>query len=166
MTITALKDASKIKKKGVSVITHPDWRWKRCDIKSLNLLANVLAKQYAAEKDAFEAVLVNEKGFITEGASSAFFTIFEDKIHTTPLKENILPSITRKFVLNACKNLGIETVPEHLKPQAAKDADEMFIAVTTKDIIPVISFDGKSISRAQPGKITKSIAEEFIKFTL
>jgi len=164
LTVTKLEDSSKYKK-GISVITHPDWRWKRCDIKSLNLLPNVLAKQVAAEKGAFEAILVNESGYITEGSSSAFFAVFDKKIHTTPLKDNILPSISRKFVIKACGNLGLEVIERHLKPENAKKADELFIAVTTKDIVPVIEFNSIKISNNQPGETTLKIAEEFLKFT-
>lgn len=165
LTITELEDTDKYKK-GVSVITHPDWRWKRCDIKSLNLLPNVLAKQAAADKGTFEAILVNENGYITEGASSAFFAVFDKKIHTTPLKENILPSISRKFVIKAGKNLGLDIIEQHLTPEDAKKADELFLAVTTKDIVPVIEFDSVKISDNQPGETTLKIAEEFKKFTV
>lgn len=165
LTVTELPGCTALKENGVSVITHPDWRWKRCDIKSLNLLPNVLAKQAAAEKNAFEAILVNEAGYITEGASSAFFSVFDGKIHTTPLKENILPSITRKFVTRACGNLNLEVIEKHLKPAEVKTADEMFIAVTTKDIVPVIEFENVKISNGTPGEITTKIENEFRKFT-
>ena len=101
LTVTELPDDTEEKSKGIAVSTHPDWRWKRCDIKSLNLLANVLALADAAKKGCAEAILVDEAGLITEGASSAFFAIFGRKLQTAALTANILPSITRKFEIDA-----------------------------------------------------------------
>lgn len=166
LTVTELEDDSEAKSKGIAVSTHPDWRWKRCEIKSLNLLANVLARQDAAQKGCAEAILVDEEGFITEGASSAFFAIFGRTLQTTALTVNILPSITRIFVIRAGKNIGLEIMEKSLTPQQANDADELFIASTTNDIIPVVRFDEKLIGDVKPGKYTKLLSEEFLSFTV
>ncbi len=166
LTVTELPDAIEEKTKGIAVSTHPDWRWKRCDIKSLNLLANVLARQDAAKKGCTEAIFVDEAGLITEGAASAFFAIFGQTLQTAPLTANILPSITRKFVLQAGKNIGLETVEKSLTPEQTRSADELFIAVTTKDIVPVVLFDGKTIGDGKPGKYTKLLIQEFQKFVI
>lgn len=165
LIISELEDAAELKTKGVAVSVYPDMRWKRCDIKSLNLLANVLAHQDASKKGCFEAILVNDAGFITEGSSSAFFQIFGRALHTTPLSNNILPSITRKFALKAALNAGLELVEKSITPNQARTADELFLAVTTKDIIPVIKFDGQPISGGKPGKYTRQLIEEFRLFT-
>jgi D-alanine transaminase len=166
LTATESKDDSEAKTKGIAVSTHPDWRWKRCDIKSLNLLANVLARQEAANKGCDEAILVDEKGFITEGAASAFFAIFGRTLQTTALTGNILPSITRIFVIRAGNNIELETMEKTLTPQQASDADELFIASTTNDIIPVVRFDEKLIADGKPGKYTKLLIREFRSFTV
>jgi len=165
LTVTELEDDSEAKTKGIAVSTHPDWRWKRCEIKSLNLLANVLARQEAVNKGCAEAILVDEKGFITEGASSAFFAIFGQTLQTAELTVNILPSITRKFVIRAGKNIGLETMEKSLTPQQTSGADELFIASTTNDIIPVVRFDEKLIGDGNPGKYTKLLIQEFRSFT-
>jgi D-alanine transaminase len=165
LTVTELGDHSRVKKEGIAVSTFPDWRWKKCDIKSLNLLANVLAKADASKKGCDEAILVDEAGLITEGASSAFFAVFGKTLQTASLTANVLASITRKFVIKAAKNIGMELVEKSLTPQQAAAADELFIAVTTKDIVPVVKFDGKSIGDGTPGRYTKSLIEEFGKFT-
>jgi D-alanine transaminase len=165
LTVTELSDSSKEKSKGIAVSTHPDWRWKRCDIKSLNLLANVLARQDAEEKGCAEAVFVDDAGLITEGAGSAFFAIIGKSLQTAPLTANILPSVTRKFVIKAAENVGLKIVEKSLTLQQAKDADELFIAVTTKDIVPIIKFDGKTVGDGKPGRYTKSLMEEFRSFT-
>ena len=166
LTVTESEDDSEAKTNGIAVSTHPDWRWKRCDIKSLNLLANVLARQEAANKGCDEAILVDEKGFITEGAASAFFAIFGQTLQTTALTANILPSITRKFMIRAGNNIGLETMEKSLTPQEASDADELFIASTTNDIIPVVRFDEKLIGDGKPGKYTKLLIQEFRSFTV
>jgi D-alanine transaminase len=165
LTISELGDDTEVKTKGIAVSTHPDWRWKRCDIKSLNLLANVLARRDAAAKGCDEAVLVDESGFITEGSSSAFFAIIRRTLQTTPLTANVLPSITRKFVIRAAQNVGLAVVEESLTPGQAGSADELFIGVTTRDIVPVVKFDDKPISDGRPGKYTKLLIQEFRKFT-
>ncbi len=166
LTVSESEDDSEAKTNGIAVSTHPDWRWKRCVIKSLNLLANVLARQEAANKGCDEAILVDEKGFITEGAASAFFAIFGRTLQTTALTVNILPSITRKFVIRAGNNIGLETMEKSLTPQQASGADELFIASTTNDIIPVVRFDEKLIADGKPGKYTKLLIQEFRSFTI
>ena len=166
LTVTELEDDTKVKANGIAVSTFPDWRWKRCDIKSLNLLPNVLARQAAASKGCDEAIFINENGLITEGAGSAFFAVLGGTLQTSPLTANILPSITRQFVIEAGKKIGLEIMEKSLMPQQAVSSDELFIAVTTKDIVPVVKFDDKIIGNGKPGKYTKSLIEEFQKFTI
>ena len=165
LTITEVDDDTKAKTEGIAVSTYPDLRWKRCDIKSLNLLPNVLARQDAAKKGCAEAILVDESGLITEGAASAFFAIFDQSLQTASLTSNILPSITRKFVIEAGKNIGLEIVEKPLTPQQAGAADELFIAATTNDIVPIVKFDNAVIGDGKPGKYTKLLIPEFRSFT-
>jgi D-alanine transaminase len=166
LTVSEVPDDSRDKAEGITVSTHPDWRWKRCDIKSLNLLANVLARQNAAEKGCGEAILVDDAGLITEGAGSGFFAILGQSLWTAPLSANILPSITRSFVIKAARNLGMEVVEQCLTPQQAASATELFIVVTTKDIVPVVKFDGAVIGNGKPGPQTAALIDEFRKFTV
>jgi D-alanine transaminase len=166
LTVTEMGDSKEVKTKGIAVSTHLDLRWKRCDIKSLNLLPNVLAIADAAKKGCEEAILVDEKGLITEGAGSAFFTVINQTLRTSPLSANILPSITRKFVIKAAENIGMKINEESVTPQQAADAGELFIAVSTKDIVPAVKFDGRTIGDGKPGKYTKLLAAEFLSFTV
>jgi D-alanine transaminase len=135
LTITELPDFTGLKEKGIAVLIQPDLRWKKCWIKSLNLLPNILARHAAAAKGCDEAILVD------------------------------LPSITRSYVIKAAEKLNIEVVEKSLTPEEAKNADELFLTVTTKDIIPVIKFDDETIGNSQPGAITKNLISEFLKFT-
>jgi len=167
LTVTEL-DVEKEKEKkaeGIAVSSHPDWRWKRCDIKSLNLLANVLARADAAKKGCEEAILVDDNGFITEGAGSAFFGVTGEKLLTAPLSANILPSITRKYVIESGRKIGMEIVEESLTVEQVKEADELFIAVTTKDIVGVVKFDDKIIGGGKVGRYSSLLADKFREFT-
>jgi D-alanine transaminase len=165
LTITEITDEPKLKAEGISVSIHPDWRWRRCDIKSLNLLANVLARQDAAKKGCYEAILVDENGLITEGAGSSFFAIFEKCLQTAPLTANILPSITRKYVIKAAEKINLEVIEKSMTVTKAKTADELFLAVTTRDIIPIVKFDDKIIGDSRPCKLTKELIQQFPSFT-
>jgi D-alanine transaminase len=164
MTVTEASDSTEEKTKGISVSTHPDWRWKRCDIKSLNLLPNVLARLDATRKGCAEAILVDDNGLITEGASSSFMAIIGQTIQTAPLTANILPSITRKFVLDAAQHVGLKVVEESLTPDRAREADELLTASTTEDVVPVIRFNGETMSGGVPGKYTKLLMRKFDEF--
>ena len=166
LTVSELADNTEEKTKGIAVSTHPDWRWKRCDIKSLNLLANVLASNDAARKGCGEAILVDESGLITEGAGSAFFAARGQTLQTAPLTANILPSITRDFAIKAGSNIGLEVVEESLTPLQAAGSDELLIASTTKDTVAVVRFDDKVIGDGKPGRYMKLLAREFLSFTV
>lgn len=165
LTITELEDITDQKLSGISVSTYPDLRWKRCDIKSLNLLPNVLAKLDAEKKGCTEAILVNDKGEITEGSSSSFFAVFsgEKKLVTRPLGADILPGITRELVAQIAVNIGLTVVEQAITPMQATQADELFIAVTTRDIVPVVVFDGVKIGSGVVGEVTKTLMAEFLE---
>jgi len=165
LTVSEVADNTENKKKGIAVATHPDWRWKRCDIKSLNLLANILAANDAESKGCSEAILVDEKGLITEGAGSAFFAVRGKTLQTAPLTANILPSITREYAIKAAGNIGLEIVEKSLTIEQAATSDELLIASTTQDTVGVVRFDDKTISDGKPGKYTKLITQEFLSFT-
>ncbi|MCF7973702.1 MAG: aminotransferase class IV [Phycisphaerae bacterium] len=171
LTITELEDATLEKTQGISVITHPDLRWKRCDIKSLNLLPNVLAKREAHKQGCDEAILVDDQGLITEGSASAFFAICGDSsaqgdwpglcLRTTALHVNILPSVTRKYVIKSAQAIGLTVVERSVAVPEAKAAQELFLAVTTRDIVPIVKFDGQSIGQGKPGKATQALMQAF-----
>jgi D-alanine transaminase len=163
MTVSELTETAETSKKGIAVSTHPDWRWKRCDIKSLNLLPNVLARLDAHKKGSSEAILVDDSGTITEGAGSAFFTINarDNAVITRPLGHEILPSITRAKVIHVAQRAGMKVIEKAQTPHEALDSDEMFIAVTTKDIIPVVCFDGQQIQDGRCGELTERLIRGF-----
>jgi D-alanine transaminase len=163
LMVSEMEDVSEQKKNGISVITVPDTRWKRCDIKSLNLLPNVLAKRAAHRQGCAEAIFIDDKGYITEGAASAFFAVFGNVLKTAPLSANILPSITRHFVIALASEVGLKVQETQIKAEDATKADELLQAVSSKDVIGIVKFNQITISGGKPGKYAKLLAEEFEK---
>jgi D-alanine transaminase len=163
LIVSEIEDVSEQKKNGISVITVPDTRWKRCDIKSLNLLPNVLAKRAAHRQGCAEAIFIDDKGYITEGAASAFFAVFGNVLKTAPLNANILPSITRYFVIKLASKVGLKVQETQIKAEDATKADELLQAVSSKDVIGIVKFNQIAIGGGKPGKYAKLLAEEFEK---
>lgn len=144
---------------GVKVVTVEDIRWLRCDIKSLNLLGNVLAKEYAVENGAKEAIQIRGNT-ITEGSASNFFIVKDGKLLTHPANNLILKGITRNVVEELAKKLDILFVEQEFTLEEAYQADEAFISGTTVEVTPVIQIDEKIIGK-EPGPITKRLQESF-----
>lgn len=165
LTLNELKDKPGEKEHGIKVCTYPDMRWKRCDIKSLNLLPNVMAKMVAEQRGCYEAILVNDAGYITEGSGSAFFAVDANRkaLITHALGPEILPSITRSVVVKIAQNCGLGIIEQSLTPQQAVRCEELIMAVTTKDIVPIVQFDGQTIGSGTCGKYTKALIDEFSK---
>ncbi len=164
MTFKPLERLSpNIFKTGVEVVSLPDLRWKRCDIKSTALLANVLAKQEAAKQGAFEALLVDADGYITEGSSTSVFWVHRGRLCTTPSGEHILPSITRKILWEFATELQLETSQYSCSLDDLLQADEVILAGTTTEALSVIRIDGKQIGEGIPGPISQKLRRAFLK---
>ncbi len=147
---------------GVKVVTVEDIRWLRCDIKSINLLGNVLAKQYAAENQAKEAIQIRDDR-VTEGSASNFFIIKNKEILTHPANNYILRGITRNVVEEIANKLAIPFKEKEFTLEEAYQADEAFITSTTVEIMPVLVINDNQIS-SKPGMVTKSLQTEFNQF--
>ncbi len=146
--------------KGVAAITTEDIRWLRCDIKSLNLLPNVLAKQEATDSACFEAIL-HRNGIVTEGSSSNAYIVKNGEVITHPADRLILNGITRQVLVELCKANGILFVEKEFDLRDLKDADEVFISSTTSEVMPVIKLDGETVGSGTPGKITRKLQALF-----
>ena len=140
-------------KEGAGIILLEDERWARCNIKSVSLLPNILAKQKAADSGYEEAVLVRD-GEITEGSASSFAAVFSGTFTTHPESNRILGSITRSVVIDLCKSAGIAVEERPIRKEELAYAEEMMIMSTTKEIIPVTAYDSATVSDGRPGKIT------------
>ncbi|WP_342528809.1 D-amino-acid transaminase [Chryseomicrobium sp. FSL W7-1435] len=145
---------------GVPVCLVEDVRWLRCDIKSLNLLGNVMAKQYAVERGGFEAV--QHRGeVITEGSSSNAYGIKNGTLYTHPVNNLILNGITRQVILDCCEEIGLPVVEEAFTKQQAFDMDEFFISSTGIEVMPVTRIDETPIGDGTPGKWTRKLQQAF-----
>jgi D-alanine transaminase len=144
---------------GVSVITRPDERWGRCDIKTTQLLPNLLAKTAAKQAGAFEAWLIDSEGFVTEGASTNAWIVDEQgHVVTRALSHAILPGVTRRVILEATAEAQISVVQRRFTLQEALSAREAFLSSASGGAVPVISIDGRRIGNGQPGSLTRRIA--------
>jgi len=151
-------------RRGAAAITYPDLRWKRCDIKSLNLLPNVMAIEAAYKVGAEEALLVSD-GVITEGASSCCFAVIDGKLITRPLGYETLPSVTRQAILAIAEKMGIGIAERSIRVSEAYAARELFTSSSGAEIRSVIKLDDRVISGGVPGPTTLRIGDEFIRHT-
>lgn len=150
--------------KGVRVITQPDLRWKRCDIKAVGLLPNVLAKQAARAQGAFEAWLVDDNGRITEGASTnAWIVTKNGAIVTRPLGPEILAGVTRRAVRAFLAKTGRKLVERPFTLAEALQAKEAFLTSATSWVLPVVSIDGHPIGNGQPGPVALGLRAQYAK---
>lgn len=145
---------------GVKIVLYPDRRWARCDIKSTALLPNVLANQEAMEQGAFETVLVRD-GFVTEGSHSSLLAVFDGTVVTHPLTNRILPSVTRRVVLDLCHELDIPVDQTPIPEADLPAADELILLGTTTGVMPVVQVEDWTVGDGQPGPVTRELQEAF-----
>src|ERR1035441_5207728 len=147
---------------GIAVVTVPDIRWQRVDIKSVALLANVLAKQAARDQGAREAWLVDAQGRVTEGASSNAWIVSRDgKLITHPLGRDILSGITRSVVIDVIKGQGLAFEERAFSVEEAYAAREAFVTSASQIVLPVVSIDGRPIGNGAPGLIATALRRDY-----
>ena len=145
---------------GVAAKLVEDIRWLRCDIKSLNLLPNTMARQAAADVGAYEAI--QHRGeTVTEGAFSNVFAVFEGTVWTHPANQGILRGITRGVVLQLCRDLGIPVREEAIPLPRIANANEIMVTSTFNEVMPVVTLDGNPIGDGRPGGVTRRLQEAF-----
>ena len=148
----------KLREEGVAVITIPDIRWQRCDIKSVALVANVLGKQQAREAGAYEAWQVDPLGRITEGTSTNAWIVTGDNEVVTRFVDNaILDGVTRQALIEIIRREGYEFVERTFTVAEAKYAREAFLTSTTSDVLPVVSIDGDTVADGKPGPLSRKL---------
>ena len=146
--------------RGVKVVTRPDTRWRRCDVKSVSLLPNVLARQAAADAGCREAWLVDDAGRVREGsASNAYIVDRDGRLITHPLGPEILGGVTRQVVLEIARSLQIEVVERPFTLEEARAAPEAALSSTSSLLLPVVAIDGRPVGDGAPGPVIRRIAE-------
>jgi D-alanine transaminase len=148
---------------GVKVLTQPDIRWGRCDVKTVGLLPNVLAKQAAREAGAYEAWLVDDLGFVTEGSSTNAWIVDADGVlRTRDTNANILRGVTRKGLIDIAAEAGVPVSQRPFTVEEAKHAREAFITAASTFVMPVVEIDGDKIGDGRPGPVAKRLRALYV----
>ncbi|MDP1932079.1 MAG: D-amino-acid transaminase [Gammaproteobacteria bacterium] len=150
---------------GVAVVSIPDLRWKRRDIKSVSMLAQCLAKQAAAEQGAYEGWMI-EEGQVTEGVSSSAFIVKGSTLITRALSNSILPGIRRKVIVQMAHDHGIALEERTFTLEEACAADEAFMSSATTLVLPIVSIDGKTIGSGKPGPVAQKLRAMYVQMLL
>ncbi len=150
---------------GVSAVSYPDQRWQRCDIKSVSLLANVLARQFAHEHNALETILFKD-GILTEGSASTLFVVSNGELLTPAAGHSILPGITRELVIELATGHGLTCKQTDISEQQVNEADEIWLSSSTKEILPIIQLDGNPVGDGRPGDYYHRITQLYDDFKL
>lgn len=166
LVVTARKidpsDQAKRAENGIKVITVPENRWDRVDIKTVGLLPNVLAKQKAKEAGAHEAWFIDEDGNVKEGGSSNAWIVTQDGVLVTrPADHGILRGITRSGLFDVAEKLGLRVEERKFSVAEAKSAREVFISSATTFAMPVVAIDGQPVANGHPGSVTLSLRQAF-----
>jgi D-alanine transaminase len=165
MTVRELKGLpSEIHRSGVTACTREDIRWGRCDIKSVNLLANVLAREEARKAGVFETIFVRD-GLVMEGALSNVMAVLGGVLMTAPEGHRILSGVTRTVVLNLAKEADVRIEERFVPLDGLYGADEVFLTGTTLEVLGVVQIDGKTIGSGQPGPVTKTLTARWAQLT-
>jgi D-alanine transaminase len=150
-----------VRESGVAVITHPDNRWERRDIKSVNLLGNCLASQAAAEAGCYEAILVEPDGKISEATHNSVFAVKDGTLLTAPKSHHILPGITRDLVLALCRKSHTAVAEAAFHKEDLATIDELFLTGTTTEVLAVTKVDGRCVGNGKPGPVTVRLAAAY-----
>lgn len=152
---------AEMREKGIHLLSRPDIRWDHCDIKSTNLLANVLAIQDSKEAGCQEVLFYLKDGTITESAHSSLFGVMDGILYTSPCSDLILPGITRDHLLKLIAKAGIPAREKSLQMEQLGQISELFISGTTSGVLPVIAVDKNPIGEGKPGPITRIIEKAY-----
>lgn len=154
MTIREVPDAHPHADSGAAVITVQDTRWSRCDIKTVQLIPNALAKQKALDAGVYDAVFVAPDKTVREATSSNLFMVKDGTVVTHPLTPAILPGITRQVIIEICRTAGIPVQERFFIDDELFDADEVILSGTVTEVLPIIEIDGRPVGQGSPGTVT------------
>jgi D-alanine transaminase len=154
----AARPPTEVLRNGGTAITVPDDRWARCDVKTIGLTANVLARSQAVDAGAYEAIFVRD-GYVTDAASNNVFAVFGTTLTTAPCTNYILWGITREVTLELAREDGIETHEASFRADQLREADELFVTGTSSGIVPIVSLDGAVVGNGRVGQITRRLME-------
>jgi D-alanine transaminase len=145
-----------VREAGAKAITDADVRWLRCDVKTVQLLPNVMAKQKAAAAGAMEAIFIRD-GIVTEGTHTSVLGVKNGTLLTHPLGPLILPSVTRELILEVARELNVPVSEKPFTKDEMFALDELFVSGTTTDVTPIVDVDGRKIGSGKPGPVSKKL---------
>jgi len=148
------RPTAKLRETGVRAISYPDLRWKRCDIKTTNLLGNVLANEKAHRAGCYEAVLIDSAGLVTEATHTSLLWVRQGRLEGTPEGPEILPGMTRQLTLRLVEKIGIPFAVSRLTLPELLAADELVLVGTTSEVLSIIELDGRPIGSGLPGPVS------------
>ncbi len=146
-----------LRETGVAVVSQPDLRWGRCDVKSTNLLANVIALEHAHRAGRYEAILIDGDGLVTEATHSSVLWVREGQLQGTPDGPEILPGTKRHFLEKLAPQVGLPFVPTRIGLADLKGCDEVLLLGTTIEVLPVVTIDGEAVASGKPGPATQRL---------
>jgi D-alanine transaminase len=152
---------ARLREVGVGVLSQPDLRWKRCDVKSTNLLGNVLANEAAHEAGCYEAILVDDRQLVTEATHSSVLWVRDGRVEGTPEGPGILPGTTRQLLLTLLNDLGVPFHEGRVSLEEFKGSDELFLLGTTIEVLPIVAVDGAPVGEGRPGPLTRRLQSAF-----
>ncbi len=152
---------ARLRETGVKVISYPDLRWKRCDIKTTNLLGNCIATEAARRAGCFEAILVDSAGFVTESTHTSLIWVRQGRLEGTPEGPEILPGMTRQLILRLIEAMEIPFVGSHVTLPELKDADEVILVGTTSEVVPIVQIDEDTIGSGRPGPVARRLWDAY-----
>lgn len=155
---TPFASSAQLQRNGVAAITLPDNRWARCDMKTISLLPNTMARQRAKEAGAMEAIFVRD-GVVTEGAATNVFAVIDGEIRTHPISNYILPGVMRSVVLETAAELGYRVNLMPIFEQELERVEELFLTGTTIETLPVVRLDDRPVGEGRPGPIAAALLE-------
>lgn len=163
MSSPLVTPAKELVDNGVACITATDYRWLKCDVKSVSLLGNCLLRQSAADAGAAEAVLFRD-GYLTEAAASNVFAVRDGRLLSPPKNHLILPGITYDVVLELAAACGIPVELREIPEQEARSADELWVTSSTKEVLAVVTLDGRPVGTGKPGPVFRTVYRAFQEF--
>ncbi len=158
MTIRPVEEKPpELRQTGATAITVEDLRWGRCDLKTVQLLPNVLAKQMAQEAGVFDAIFVSQEGVVREATSSNIFIVADGRLVTHPLTPQILPGITRTVVIDLCRSIDLAVEERFYSIDDLFSAEEAFLTGTVTEVLPIVTVDGNRIGNGRVGSVTSRL---------
>src|SRR5262245_51591918 len=156
VAVIAYRPQRESRERGVAAVTYPDIRWARCDLKTVNLLPNVMARQHATDKGVTEAIFVRD-GAVTEGSHTNVFAMLDGELRTHPLSNQILGGITRDVIIELAAEQGIPVREFPIFQRDLERVDELFITGTTTDVTPIIRLDDVPVASGAPGPVARAL---------